>query len=73
MIYQAIETAILETIALKHTPTRLEFMCDAYGQFLTDLGLPRRPIYVGQKVDPLFGIPVEIVPGALKEWRLITD
>lgn len=73
-IYPAVEEAILDTVALKHIPVRLEFMVPAYRQFLVDLGeQPAAHLYPGMKVEPLFGVPVEIVVGPVKEWRLITD
>lgn len=73
-IYPAVEDAIEYAVSVKRIPVRLEFMVPAYRQFLVDLGeSPPAHLYPGMTVDPLFGVPVEIVTGPVKEWRLITD
>jgi hypothetical protein len=67
-----LEAAIMEAVNTDHEPARLELTVPAYRQFLVDLDVERPSnIYPGFPVEPLFGVPVEIVPGPVKEFRVV--
>jgi hypothetical protein len=71
-VYPRLEAAIIEAVDRDQTPTLIEFMVPAYRQFLVDLDVERPDnIYPGLRVEPLFGVPVEIVPGPVKEFRVV--
>lgn len=63
-----LESAILAAA----NPVRLEMTVDAYRQLLIDLEEPRPDhIYVGMEVEDLFQLPVMIVSGPTKEFRVV--
>jgi hypothetical protein len=71
-VYPRLEAAIMEAVDKDHAPDRLELTVPAYRQFLVDLDVERPSnIYPGLRVEPLFGVPVEIVPGPVKEFRVV--
>ena len=67
-IYSQIEADVLAA----SNAIRLEMTIEAYKQLLMDLGVPRPDnLYVGMQVGPLFQLPVRIVAGPTKEWRVV--